>query len=176
MAMSFARLCWWLSIAARGLFWMGCLGLVILAAMLVFGWAPELWAPGLIEPDADLTTWQRAAIWGLGLGVATPGLVALSSMAGLFDAFARGEVFTAYAARAIRRIGLMLGLGAILTIVAGAVRSVVVTVTNPPGERMLAISLGSQEMLLILLGGLLVVIGQAMAEAARMDAEMKAII
>jgi len=176
MSTAFGRLCSGLASAAWVLFGLALAGLAALALMLVLGWLPELWAPGLLGPDARPLVLQRLLLWGLAALVAAPGLVALATMAGLFGAFARGEVFTDFAARAIRRVGLMLVVGAVLKVVAGAARSVVVTYTNPPGERMLAVSVGSEEALLVLLGGLLVVIGQAMAEAARMEREMRAII
>lgn len=175
MNASFTRLCRLLSLAAMGLFAAVGLGLAVLALLLFLGWLPELWAPQ-VGAGASLTALQRLLVWGLTVLVSIPLMVALAAMSGLFADFARGRVFTERAARAIRRIGGALAAGVVLKVLAGAARSVAVSYTNPPGERTLAFSFGANEVLILLLAGLLVVIGQSMSEAAKMESDMRAII
>lgn len=178
MTSSFSRLCRALSVTTYAVLAVSFLGLLVLAAMLAFSSLPELWAAEVLsaEEAEALVLWQRIGLWVLAALGMTPVLLMFSTMGRLFSDFAASRVFTEASATAIRRIGWLLIIAAGLTVVLGAARSVLVSVLNAPGERQLAIAFGSDQIILALLGGFVVVIGQAMREAARIEAENKGII
>ena len=89
----------------------------------------------------------------------------------LFRGYARGEIFTFRAARRLRTIGCALVLGVPAGVIAGMLISVVLTAANPPGQRQLSISFSSAEFSALVFGGLILVIGWVMAEAARLAEE-----
>ncbi len=89
----------------------------------------------------------------------------------LFDAYARGEVFAPAPAIHIRNVGMSMLVNVVLSVLVHSIGSVVLTIDNPAGSRQLTISISSDTYLLLLMGGLLVVIGWVMREAARISEE-----
>jgi hypothetical protein len=119
-------------------------------------------------PAATAFTPAKALLTAaIGAVMLPPALFLLAEMRHLFRGYAKGEVLTAQSADHIRRIGQFLvalaGLGVILPTLQG----VALTADNPTGQRVLAITLTSDSIGFALAGGLLIVIGWAMAEAAR---------
>lgn len=98
-------------------------------------------------------------------------IFSLLQVRALFRGYARDEVFTKEAAGRLRLIGGALVVSVPVGIVAGSLVSVVLTAANAVGERQLAISFGSQEFGALVFGGLLLVVGWVMGEAARIAEE-----
>ena len=94
----------------------------------------------------------------------------------LFGAYERGEVFTGEAARHIRLAGVALAANAIAAVLVHPFASVLLTYDKAPGTRQLSISFGSDHYMLLLTGGLLIVIGWIMGEAARLADENRQIV
>ena len=92
--------------------------------------------------------------------------IALWSIARLFTQFSLGAIFVPETGVHLRRAGLYLLAFATLAPVFRAAIGVIVTMANPPGERALSISFGSQEIVLGLIAALLVMLGHIMAEAS----------
>ena len=178
MTDSFTRLCRTLSVVSRVLVILSLVGLGALAVLFAVSALPELWATNYLDGEAAtaLRPWQKLGLWVVAAVAIAPMIAMFAIMARLFTGFAQGHVFTGESATSIRQIGGLLIVGAVLGVCVGAIRSILVTITNPEGQRSLAISFGSEEIILIVLGGLLLVIGQAMAEAARIDAENRSFI
>ena len=162
-----ARLAGWLSYAALALI------LALAAALLWQGavaWAdPQSvvsdW-PGLSGSTrpTPFTATASVALGGLAL---IPALFALLEMRALFQRYRRHEVLTPTCARHIRRAGRWLVVTAGVQLILPTLTVLLLTASNPPGERMLSVSLSSQSLGFVLAGGFLTVIGWAMAEAAR---------
>lgn len=89
----------------------------------------------------------------------------------LFDCYARGRVFQPEPATYIRRVGLAMLANVVVSVLIHAAGSVLLTHDNPAGSRQLSVTVSSDTYLLLLLGGLLVVIGWVMQEAARISDE-----
>ena len=89
----------------------------------------------------------------------------------LFHLYQTGDIFSADAARCLKQFAITVMLQAVLGPIASAAHSVIVTFHNPPGERMLSLSLGSGEFAALLLGGLLLVIAWIMGESSRVADE-----
>ncbi len=89
----------------------------------------------------------------------------------LFHLYQTGDIFNADASRCLKLFAITVMLQAVLGPLAGAAHSVIVTFHNPPGERVLSLSLGSGEFAALLLGGLLLVIAWIMGESAKVADE-----
>lgn len=131
---------------------------------------PLAFAPP-VETVTGLTPPKRIALALLTAGLFAPALIALWITRGLFARYGRGDVFSYHNATAIRRIGGLLLVGTGLAIAGRTAAVLILTHDNPPGQRSLAISLASHDLLFALLGGLLLVIGWVMAEATRQAEE-----
>jgi hypothetical protein len=110
---------------------------------------------------------KAAAVAALGLVTLIPALVALWRMRALFSRYRRGEILTPPAAELIRGIGGALVVLALAGVLLRTAQVLVLTLDNPDGQKILAISFDGDFLGFLLSGGLLVVIGWAMREAAR---------
>ena len=106
------------------------------------------------------------------------GLVALAlwTAASLFASFAAGQIFVPETGTRLRRLGLLLLLHAVLSPIVRTLISVIVTIGNNPGQRALAVSFSSQDLIVPLIAILLVMLGHIMAEAARIAEDHQHIV
>ncbi len=105
-----------------------------------------------------------AAVSVLPIGV---GLFALWQLWQLFAEYGAGRVFGRVAQARLKRFAWALLVVALLAPLVRAAMSVVLTLGNPPGQRMLAISLSWNDYLAVLLAAVLIAIATVMAEAVR---------
>lgn len=89
----------------------------------------------------------------------------------LFDHYRLGDVFSADAPRRLRLIGQSMLALSILRPLAGTLLTVALTVSNPPGQRYLALSISLDDYMIAAFGGLVLAIGHVMAEATRLAEE-----
>jgi hypothetical protein len=94
----------------------------------------------------------------------------------LFDAFRRGHVLTDHVPVRLRRIGMSMIALAVIRPVSAMLLGLALTAPNAPGQRVLAIFVGIDDYLLAAFGGLMLAIGYAMAEAARIADDHRQII
>ncbi len=83
-----------------------------------------------------------------------------------FRGFARGSYLTREAAAALRRMGLRVALAAGLGLVMPTVLGLVLAANAGPGQHQLVISLGSDQALGMLIGGMVWAIGEVLERAA----------
>jgi hypothetical protein len=94
----------------------------------------------------------------------------------LFGRYRQGDVFGPQALRHMRGLGWsMVGL-ALAQPLLRALMSVAISWGNPPGKRMLQLTVGSNDYALLLLALVLVALGRVMAEAARVAEENEGFI
>jgi hypothetical protein len=94
----------------------------------------------------------------------------------LFGRYRQGDVFGPQALRHMRALGWsMVGL-ALSQPLLRALMSVAISWGNPPGKRMLQLTVGSNDYALLLLALVLVALGRVMAEAARVAEENEGFI
>lgn len=89
----------------------------------------------------------------------------------LFMSYEKGEIFTSQAAGHIRLVGLAMVISTVLSVAFHTLGSVLLTYDNMEGSRALVVSLSGNTYWLLLAGGLLIVIGWVMREAARLSEE-----
>ena len=158
-------------------------GLVGLPLLLVGLWllspdtywaAPELRAVRRTNPEFPLPL--RLAAAAITLAAAGPLLFGLDQLRRLFALYRTGQVFVPDGAQRLRAFAWAVILMAIVQPIAGAVLSVVLTLDNPPSERMLSISIGSGQVQTLFVGVLFLVIATIMREATRIADENAQII
>lgn len=163
-----ARPLHWLSTAALGAI---PIGLVIAAALgalsedrlrASYGHFP-------LPETIAISGWISTLLFGL-LSVALV-LFILWQMRGLFACYARGDVLGREAAARVQRMGQGLLALAAIRLVADTVNVLVLTLPNPPGQRVLSIGFDTDDLFLLFAAGLLTLVGWAMAEAARVAEE-----
>ncbi len=160
------RMSTWLSHAAK------VAALVLLAANAAMWIVPEFAADAVRSQSAignapvTLTLGARAA--ALVVSTVYVGLMALAlwTVARLFASFAAGAIFVPETGARLRRLGILLLLFAALSPFFRAIVGVIVTIGNEAGQRVLAFSISSQDIIVALVAALLVVLGHIMAEAA----------
>lgn len=94
----------------------------------------------------------------------------------LFRLYATGRIFAPESARCLKHFAVAVLLQAILQPITGAALSVLLTLNNPPGQRQLAISFGSNEFGALIIGGLILTIAWIMGESARIAEENAQIV
>ena len=105
------------------------------------------------------------ALLALAVGVA---LFALWQLWQLFGDYAQGRVFSRAALGRLRRFAFgVVALGALAPLVR-ALMVMVLTLGNPPGQRLLTLGLSSDDFLSLLVGLVLVAIAAVMGEAVRL--------
>lgn len=159
---------------ANGLYWVATILLPVLPLIVVIGlvrgWADPGWLmtafPGLPAATAP-SGMKSTAVLVLGALTLIPITMALAQMRALFARYRAGEILTPPCARHILRSGRALMGLAVLQMVILPLQILVLTADNPPGQRIVSLSLNSETLWLLLAGGLLVTIGWVMTEAAR---------
>lgn len=120
---------------------------------------------GVSETTVDARALQCGAL--LSAAPVALGLYALWQLWRLFGEFGQGRVFGRPALVHLRRFAWALLASALLAPLVRAAGSVVLTLGNPPGRRMLAIGLSWNDYMAVLLAAVLIAIATVMAEAVR---------
>lgn len=145
---------------SRWMEWACWLLLVLLPLALVFYWATAsdavLAAHARLSPQAiqgPITGWQRAAsgaVMAIPLGLLLAGVWQARRC---FAMFARGQVFTRQATTLLGRFAGWVAWAALASMLAGGLGSVLLTLHNPPGQRQLALGIGSDQVFTLFFAG-----------------------
>jgi Protein of unknown function (DUF2975) len=131
---------------------------------------------GLKEIPVTLDVWTRT----MGFAVCTMPMAVLVWLLyhayALFDGYRLGHLFTDEAPVRLRRIGLSLLALAFLRPVTATLLGVVLTLSNPPGQRLFAVGISIDDYIIAAIGGLLLSIGHVMVEAKRLSDENRQIV
>jgi hypothetical protein len=125
---------------------------------------------------AALTPVQQVA--GVVVTLVPAGLmiVGLVWLRRLFAAFAAGRVFSSDNTRAIRVFAWsMIGVH-VAQVFALGLSSMIITMLNPPGQRLLAFGIGSDQVLAIFVGAVFVLIAHVLEEGRRIADDNAAIV
>ncbi|TDP48905.1 hypothetical protein DES42_101265 [Zavarzinia compransoris] len=116
---------------------------------------------------ASLAPWQRHAAAAVSLVPVLFLMLGLHHLARCFGNFAAGAVLTAENARRFSRFGAWIAVAVVASLVATPVLSVLLTLGMPAGGRQLALSIGSDQLVSLLVAGGAWIVGAIMAEGAR---------
>lgn len=112
-----------------------------------------------------------AAVFGALTVVSLPALWGLWELKRLFEGFASGAIFTVGAASRLRHCGYALMVAAMLSPIGSLLLSAALSLDLPKDGRALVISFSTDDLVLLLIGGVLLVIARVMGEAARIAEE-----
>lgn len=147
-----------------------------LPVLVLLSWA--LMSPTNLAIRANLppgAVFGELALWQRALGAALTEVAALCMALGLwrardcFKGFALGQLFTEQAVFGLRRFSVWMLRSALAALLGAPVLSVLLTFGNPPGTRMLAVGVGTDQLLLLFFAAVVwlmaAVIGQGRALA-----------
>ena len=115
--------------------------------------------------------WQWYGLWVLTLLHIGLGLAGLFYLRRAFLQFAQGEFFTRRNSQDLRMFAVLLFLQALAKPLHHAFASVLLSWNHPPGQRMLAISLGSFELKVLVLAMILWVISDMLVRGRELEQE-----
>ena len=150
-------------------------------------WATfDLWVPrgltvlGMKLPETPLPSPMPVVSLALGFVISMiPGgltMFALWNLRALFRLYARARLFTGENARRLQRFALAVLLLGALNPVCGAMISVALTFTNPPGQRVLSVTLDGSDMTTVFVGCVFLVIAWIMEEGRQLADEQAQIV
>ncbi|MBQ0932185.1 DUF2975 domain-containing protein [Ideonella sp. 4Y16] len=169
--------------AVRALALLGALGLVALPPWIALGSGSSLepmqglfgghlldMAQGGITPAVR---WRLALVTVLPVAAA---LSALWQLWTLFGAYRHGDVFGPLPLASLRRFGWAMTVLAAAQPLSTTLASVAASWDNPPGQRLVAVMLGSNDYALLMSALVFVALGRVMTEAARQAQEIEAFV
>ncbi|MDO6729672.1 DUF2975 domain-containing protein [Marinovum sp. 2_MG-2023] len=166
---------------AGGLHVLAILAMVLLAVVVALGLflvelSDELRLAAGLDPalvlDGSRGFWVRLA----GIIPLAALFYVLFQMAALFRRYAAGEFLTDRCADHILRIGVGLLVAVVLDMLCRPLQILLASLANPPGQRVLALSLEGADLGQVLAGGLMIVIGWTMHDAARAAEENRGFV
>lgn len=133
----------------------------------------QLTAHAPAQAPADMARWLAWAglclPWWAGLW----GLVVVWRLLGQFQ---RGQLLDRWSALLLRRIGWVLVAMGPLHALGNSVALSALTWRNPPGQRLVGLSLQPEDATLLVLGALLILLGRVLTEAARVDEDHRGFV
>jgi hypothetical protein len=152
---------------------------VVLATM----WATfSTWAPTHpefvhIRPLADpMPTTSLALGFAISLIPGSIAILAFWRLRSLFGLYEQGYIFTAESIGSLRGFAIAIILFAIAKPFANVLLSMALTLSNPPGQKMLAISVGSSDFTTAFIGCVFLIIGWTMDEGRKLAEEQAQIV
>ena len=103
-------------------------------------------------------------------------LIAVNSLRKLFELYEKIEIFSEKCVRHIRVFGWMLLIGQLAYPFYCALMSLALTISNPPGHRMIVVALGLTQIWLILLASSILLISWIMEEGKKLQEEHEATV
>lgn len=165
----------------RRLRWLVTAMLAIVVAVSLGGLWQVVADPAAIAPFAARQYDFAAPLRSSGLSVAAlvaifalqavPIVAALAALRCAFAQIAGGEMIGADTARWLRRAGWAFMANAAVMLASKPLVSLALSIDMPPGQRFLAIGVGTPELLALLVSGVLVMFGHLMAVATEIQDE-----
>lgn len=135
---------------------------------LDFGYSAEE-----VGPLTSFERWSAAALSIIPLSVS---LLALYNLQRLFALYAKGKFFERENVRCFRNMGWALVVVVPLDILFNSALSVLLSLDQPAGERMLAVSLSSDDLGIAIIGAVIIIVSWVMAEAADLSQDNAQIV
>ncbi|MEN3386192.1 MAG: hypothetical protein V7608_6236 [Hyphomicrobiales bacterium] len=152
--------------------------ILTVAAVLIQDWTRnialvKLGQVGAVLPITPLGQAVAGIALAIPVGVMIYGLLAARRM---FGEFARGEIFTAHAARYLQTFAATVLAQAPLGPLTAAGFSAALSLGNPPGQRAITIAFSINDYFALIVGGVLFAAATVMREAAHLAEENKGFV
>ena len=119
----------------------------------------------------SVDAWQWYAVWAVTLGYLAIGYCGVYYLRRAFRSFAQGQWFDTDNSRSLRLFAIFLVAQGITKPLHYAACSVLLSWNHPPGERMLSLSVGSNELVLIVSGLVVWVLADLLLAGIKADTE-----
>ena len=126
---------------------------------------------GLAIEWSTVVGWQWYALWSLTLLYMAIGLAGLYFLRRPFANFARGELFNLSNSRDLHRFSILLFVQALAKPLHFALASVLLSANHSAGNKMLSISVGSNEVRMIAIALVFWVVSNLLIEGGKLQAE-----
>ena len=165
--------------------WLSRVSLAVMILSLVgygYIWTNTKLAYRVVSQDSfpdlptTLTFEQNASLFIVGAIPALLFAIVLFQAKQFFDTYSAGQLFPEKSSAKLKSIGTFCLALAIINPVIRTVALLIMTCLNPPGQKLLVISLSSTDGFLLVLSGLLFMIGYILAEANRIAEDNEHII
>lgn len=119
--------------------------------------------------------------WSLGLLTtlicALPTFIGLWILRGIFKNYSEGNIFSSANASSFRVIGILFFVDALVAIpLKDTLMTLATTMNNPPGERMISLSVGTTNLEALFTGLVIIVISLVMSEGSKLQTEQELVI
>ncbi|MCK9918903.1 DUF2975 domain-containing protein [Microbacteriaceae bacterium K1510] len=163
---------------SQAMAWLTTAGIVsisaaMIAVFLIPTWTRNLLLARLGDIGASLPLGPNQVIAAASI-MAVPTVVmmwGLWHVRALFREFAVGRVFTVEAARHLQVFGMAVLIQGPLGPLTATALAMALSLANPPGQRLLVVSLSINDYLALIIGGVLLAVATVMREAARLADE-----
>jgi hypothetical protein len=126
---------------------------------------------GLPIDWSTVVSWQWYALWAITFLYMTIGMAGLYFLRRPFAKFARGELFNSANSRNLHRFSILLFVQAIAKPIHFALSSVLLSANHDAGNKMLSISVGSNEVRMIAVAIVFWVVSNLLIEGCKMQSE-----
>lgn len=123
-----------------------------------------------------VTSTQLYALWAITAVYLSIGTIGTYFLFRAFKNFSNGEYFTAPNSTSLKRFAILLLAQACLQPIHGAAASVLLSLNHPAGEKLLSVSLGTNELRNIAVAVILWVIGELLVKARALADENQAFV
>ena len=118
-----------------------------------------------------VTSGQWLVLWGVTVVFLSLGYAGTWYLRKAFVSFARGDWFNVDNSRCLRLFAALLILQGFAKPVHFGLASVILSLNHPPGDRLLSISFGSNELVFVIAGFVMWVLSDLLVEGTRAEAE-----
>ena len=163
---------------SRAMEWVTSVGMVLIVVAMILGFFLPSWTrnallyklgtTGANLPLDPPNQFFAAAIMAVPVGVMVWGLWHVRA---LFRDFAQGRAFSEGASRHLQQFGVSVLIQGALGPVTATALVLVLTLANPPGQRLLVLAISGNDYFALIVGGALFAIAVVMREAARLADE-----
>lgn len=127
----------------------------------------------LFRPIAELSPFHKLFGFIVDLIPTCFFMAALGYLARLFRLFSQQEFFTASSVQCIRRVGIILLIGQLFHPFYIALLSLALTISNPPGSRLIAVEVGISELGMIAVAFGIILVSWIMDEGRKLQEEQE---
>lgn len=163
--------------------WLCRAAIALIPVCIVWAWLDfERFAPVIAGPNMHALQMEHIGPLNLAMGLIVSSIpagvlvVGLYRLQALFGLYRRARFFTETNVRHLRAFAICLFVNALLLPLTGSALSVVLTMSNPPGERMLNVSVSSSHIATAFMGAVFMIIAGIMLEGRRLADENAEIV
>ncbi len=138
---------------------------------------PEISMQGVyIKPIMEMDGGVKFLAFLVSLIPTSISVVALLFLAKLFRSYEQLEIFSKTSVQCLRKIGYCVVLNQLIHPFYYALMSLTVTFSNPPGQRMVAVAVGPEQVKFLVVGASILLISWVMEEGRKLQEEQEATV